>query len=328
MKSPKICVVGAGVVGLTTALEILKTIPDCELTIIADKFNSDTTSDGAAGLFAPVCTFRGPTKEITREWIKYSYEYYRKLLDSNCGVSELYGYILSNTTKEAAQDEVLSGIVKCYQPATEEELAGLSGNWKYGTYLCSLLIRGRRYLPWLLQTVVDNGCNIINKTISSFEELEGMYDVVVNCTGLQSATLCNDDRVVPIRGQILKVRVPNINRFYLCGDTYIIPHEFGIVSLGGTVQYNVSDTNLRPDDSHGIRNRCAEIFPELKMAEVVWEWVGLRPFRDVVRVEAETKGRLKLVHNYGHGGSGLTSAPATSRDAVKLVRQYLLSSNL
>ena len=92
----------------------------------------------------------------------------------------------------------------------------------------------------------------------------------------------------------VQVRVPNINRFYLFGDTYIIPYEFGIVSLGGTVQYNVSDTNLRRDDSQSIRNRCSTIFPELKTAEVVWEWVGLRPFRDVVRVEAETLGKLKV----------------------------------
>lgn len=328
MKKPKICVLGAGIVGLTTALEIQLMIPDCELTIIADKFNMDTTSDGAAGLFAPVCTFRGPTKEITREWIQYSYQYYKKLLHSNCGVSDVCGYILSDTTKEAAQDEMLCSVVHCYRPATEAELAQVSGNWKYGTYLCSLIIRGRKYLPWLLNNIQRNGCKIINKTVRSFAELEGKYNVVVNCTGLRSATLCNDNRVVPIRGQILKVRAPNINRFYLCGDTYIIPHEYGIVSLGGTVQYNVSDTNVRQDDTDSIRSRCARLFPELKEAVVAWEWVGLRPFRDVIRVEAETKGKLKLVHNYGHGGSGLTSAPATARDAVKLVQQQLLTSNL
>lgn len=328
MKPSKICVIGAGIVGLTTASEIQQTLPNCELTIIANKFNSDTTSDGAAGLFLPVCTFRGPTKEITREWIKYSYEYYKKLLNIDCGVFEVCGYILSNTTEEAAQAELLHGVVKDYRPASEQELAEISGNWKYGTYLCSLIIRGRKYLPWLLEILQQNGCKVVNKTISSFAELENIFDVVINCTGLQSATLCNDDRVVPIRGQILKVRAPNIDRFYLFGDTYIIPHNYGIVSLGGTAQYNVRDTNIRWDDRESIRERCSTMFPELKMATVAWEWVGLRPFRDVVRVEAETKGKLKLVHNYGHGGSGLTTAPATARDAVKLVQQLLLTSNL
>lgn len=328
MKAPKICVLGAGVVGLTTAFEIQKMIPDCELTIIADKFNSDTTSDGAAGLFTPFCTFRGPSKEITREWIEYSYQYYRKLLNSNCGVSEICGYFLSETTKEACQDEILSCLLPCYRPATEAELAQVSGQMKHGTYLCTLIIRGRKYLPWLTDNLQRNGCKIINKTINSFEELEGMYNVVVNCTGLQSRTLCNDNRVVPIRGQIVKVRTPNISRFYLCGDTYIIPYEYGIVSLGGTLQYNVSDTNVRQDDTESIRTRCARLFPELKTAPVAWEWVGIRPFRDVIRVEAETKGKLKLVHNYGHGGAGITAAPATARDAAKLVQQQLLTSSL
>ena len=46
----------------------------------------------------------------------------------------------------------------------------------------------------------------------------------------------------------------------------------------------------------------------LLQAEVVREWVGLRPGRSTVRLETELRpvaGRpqpLKIVHNYGHGG--------------------------
>ena len=47
-------VVGAGVVGLCTALNIQQTIPGCLVTVMADKFGEDTTSDGAAGIFRPV----------------------------------------------------------------------------------------------------------------------------------------------------------------------------------------------------------------------------------------------------------------------------------
>lgn len=96
----------------------------------------------------------------------------------------------------------------------------------------------------------------------------------------------------------IQVRAPHISRFYMNGDTYIIPHKYGIVSLGGTAQYNVKDITIRQDDTESIRSRCAKMFPELQKAEVAWEWVGLRPYRDVVRVEAETKGKLKVSYVY------------------------------
>lgn len=62
----KICVVGAGVVGLTTALELRNQFRDIDITILADNFNAETTSDGAAGLSMPYLNFRGPTEEITK----------------------------------------------------------------------------------------------------------------------------------------------------------------------------------------------------------------------------------------------------------------------
>lgn len=44
------------------------------------------------------------------------------------------------------------------------------------------------------------------KKINNFTELTDSYDVIVNCTGLQSRWLCGDEQVVPIRGQVIKVR--------------------------------------------------------------------------------------------------------------------------
>lgn len=59
-------VIGAGIVGLTTALELQKEFPNARVTIIADKFETETTSYVAAGIFRPGTNFAGPTEEITR----------------------------------------------------------------------------------------------------------------------------------------------------------------------------------------------------------------------------------------------------------------------
>jgi D-amino-acid oxidase len=52
--------------------------------------------------------------------------------------------------------------------------------------------------------------------------------------------------------------------------------------------------------------RCAEIEPRLLGAEIVAIRHGTRPKRSEVRVELDTGPGHPVVHNYGHGGSGLT----------------------
>lgn len=49
----KIAVVGSGVVGLTSALELQNEYRNANIFIIADKFFKETTSYVAAGIFRP-----------------------------------------------------------------------------------------------------------------------------------------------------------------------------------------------------------------------------------------------------------------------------------
>ena len=57
---------------------------------------------------------------------------------------------------------------------------------------------------------------------------------------------------------------------------------------------------------------------------VIREVVGLRPYRpEGFRVEAERVGNKLLVHNYGHGGAGITLSWGTASLALDLVRDSL-----
>lgn len=49
----EIAIIGAGVVGLSTALSIQEAFPKAKLTLFADKFNDKTLSSGAGGFFRP-----------------------------------------------------------------------------------------------------------------------------------------------------------------------------------------------------------------------------------------------------------------------------------
>jgi len=61
-----VCVLGAGIIGMTTAYLIKEKHSDWDVTIIADKFNDQTLSYIAAGIFRPSTSFSGPTPEITK----------------------------------------------------------------------------------------------------------------------------------------------------------------------------------------------------------------------------------------------------------------------
>ena len=74
-----------------------------------------------------------------------------------------------------------------------------------------------------------------------------------------------------------------------------------------------------------IYRRCVEFLPALADAEIDAAEpvrVGLRPFRRRnVRLEREPGSRI--VHNYGHGGSGVTFSWGCALEAAELVAGIL-----
>jgi D-amino-acid oxidase len=56
-------------------------------------------------------------------------------------------------------------------------------------------------------------------------------------------------------------------------------------------------------------------------ARILEHQVGLRPMRDVVRVEAQTLDGARLVHNYGHGGTGVGLSWGCAREVAALVAE-------
>ena len=61
---PKVCVVGAGIIGLSTAVSLQNSGINAEVTIIADKFSPETTSDVAAGIWSPHALGNTPSSLI------------------------------------------------------------------------------------------------------------------------------------------------------------------------------------------------------------------------------------------------------------------------
>ncbi len=127
------------------------------------------------------------------------------------------------------------------------------------------------------------------------------------------------------------VENPGIRDFF-CDDTpgaedltYIYPHA-DIVVLGGTAEPGVWE--LRPDESKAreIIRRCIAVEPLIAEARVIGQRVGLRPVRSRVRFANEWHGDTLLLHNYGHGGAGVTLSWGCAREIAVLVREMVRST--
>lgn len=328
--APKVAVIGAGVVGMTVA-DILQKRVKADVTILASKFHEDTVSRVAAGIFRPGTSFKGPSKPVTKKWIDDSWYYWQDILQSaeasEAGLMKLNAYIFSSIDYSITRNHYIEHLVPMYRKVDEDELNICGEGFKYGSCFSTVKIGCEKYLPWVEKRFLGSGGKIMTANIESLALLPQKYDMVFNCTGFGAKKLCEDHDLVPIRGQVVKVKAPWLKTaFYNDLDTYIIPGLDGVATLGGTRQYDSYNLDVCKYDMGAITERCYKMLPQLKKALIVETKVGLRPHRIPVRVEMELVSGVKVVHCYGHGGYGVTCAPGTANHAVNIGLDFLKSN--
>ncbi|KAI1895747.1 hypothetical protein AGOR_G00109830 [Albula goreensis] len=210
---------------------------------------------------------------------------------------------------------------------TEAELRRFPQH-KFGQALTTVKCECPFYLPWLEKRFKRAGGILKHGHVADLLELCHGYDVVVNCSGLAARALAGDSEVQAVRGQILRVHAPWLKHFIRDSDghTYIYPGRDS-VTIGGTRQEGDWRLAVDPRDTEGILERCHQLEPSLHGSVHLGEVVGLRPGRACPRLERallETQGRrVPVVHNYGHGGWGVSFSWGTALEALQLVRDSL-----
>jgi len=281
-----VCVIGAGVIGLPTAVYLQEQEPRAKVTLIAENFSSDTTSDIAAGLWRPYY-MSDPRTDLLKRWAESTYDYIDSLYredSAKYGAGRVSGYELNERREE---DPYWAECVPDFRHMTARELDRLGwGQFKDGFFYTSVYLECKKYLPIMLERFRSNGGIVQKRKLNSLNELEGMADVIVNCSGLASYHLVNDKTLYPIRGQVFKVRAPFIKHFVTTEDHYILLNH-DVITLGGTHQEGNWSTEIDSKDSRDIWEGTTALMPSVKQSTILGEYVALRPGRPTVRLEAE-----------------------------------------
>jgi len=311
-------VVGCGVIGLSVA--VLLREAGLDTRILATQLPPATTSGVAAALWYP---YKAYPEDRVLSWGERTFEVFERLSGTpESGVSLREGVeIWRERVAEPWWASAVPGVRRC----TEDELPP---GYRDGHAFVAPVVEMPVYLAYLMNRFARAGGSIHRRTVSSLEEPAREARVIVNCSGLGARELVEDASMRPIRGQVVRVRNPGLERFVLDeanpeGVTYVVPRSRDCI-LGGTAEEDAWDTEPDPEVAAGILRRCEALEPRLAGAEVLEHRVGLRPGRPEIRLEREdgTDG-VARVHNYGHGGSGVTLSWGCAEETLGLVREAL-----
>lgn len=314
IEKEKILVLGGGVSGLASGILLLENGYD--VTIWARELHPNTTSNKAAALWQPFLS--GPVDKVPG-WGKTTLDRYKKQMNENpnCGVMTMRTVLIfDKATPDPWWKDAVGEIKRLDQGSLPE-------GYVDGYEIDGFVIDTSRYMPYLMIKFADLGGRIVQRNVEDVNSVLESNNLIVNCTGLGSKSLFNDEELTPVRGQVIKVE-NNGFPYSLSDDegpnslAYIIPRHDDIV-LGGTEQ--MGDSNIEPnqEDTESILRRCAAINPAFKNVSIKEVTVGIRPGRKEIRLEVEEFENGSVIHNYGHGGSGFTLAWGCAEDVLSLV---------
>ncbi len=322
-----ILVIGCGVSGLTTGLLLLEA--GHRVSIWAKSLPPYTTSNAAGAVWHP---FKVDPPDKVAMWGAEALRRFKTLLTvPESGVIEAPALELC---VEPGKEPPWSGTVAGFRHATAEELRlGRPDGYVYET----LVIDTNRFLEYLRGQFLTRGGQITQRIVRDLGEAFAQSQIVINCTGLGARELVGDRDLHPSRGRVVRIRQRGFHQVLLNDEerssmAYVIPRIDDIV-LGGTFEEDVSGEQYHGEEyqesltldpvSEAIMQRCKSFEPAfagitaLDVLKVVSGW---RPIRSQVRLEREhPTPDTMLIHNYGHGGAGVTLSWGCAREVVELL---------
>ncbi len=208
-------VLGCGSPGLTAARQFQRR--GFEVTIYALSVPPDTTSNMSTAGFTPTSGLVSADRR-TPEWdaqfrqaAEISYRQLQLLVGRDFGVYWMDSYTATDDLPPEGGGADADLLPDQLRPNREREVFGPGEHpfpTRYAIRTAALSIEPSIYMDALMREFVQCGGRIVIRKFDTPRDLMSLNEVViVNCTGLGSKALFNDEELVPVKGQ-LSVLIP------------------------------------------------------------------------------------------------------------------------
>jgi glycine oxidase len=346
--SRTVTVVGGGAIGLSTAWELSQR--GFTVTVIDKNATGKGTSWAGAGIlppanlqnsFDPIDRLRGLSHQLFPEWA----EKLKTDTGIDPGIQRCGGLYLAETAGEIAAMFGMAEYwqemeIECNQLTLDEIICQESAlaSWWHNTNNAAAWhvpdeyqLRSPRYLAALKSACGQSGVSFLENTdVTDIRcsdgraemHYEGKWrttDHIVLTTGVWTGHIASslelELSIVPVRGQILllKTSEPLVHNIINMGQRYILARDDGHTLIGSNEEESGFELGTTESVLKSLLDFAAHLLPDLKSAEQVKAWSGLRPMTfDGFPMIGRVPGVENLYVAAGHHRSGLHLSPGTA----------------
>lgn len=331
--SPGVAILGSGIIGLSTA--IVAADEGLEVTIYSRTdgvtYGPTDASDKGGSVWFPALL--GGDASKVDVWASDSYEMFSELSRKpTSGVTATTEIELIDEVKSFQNPPKCVASINGFQ-ATPSHLLGsrlpeaTCGVWQFPTYIVSM----PSYLPFLHDEAGSRGIRIVRRAFDSPEQVNDLTEpAIVNCTGLGAAKLFGDRTLTAVKGHLLSFDPVDFPMTIGRNEFLLVPRAdallLGVLYLKefDSLAPQASDRDTILTEIHSWQQMDLLGLGlgrlDLTCDRIMDERCGLRPYRPGgVRLERDPASSKILIHNYGHGGSGVTTSWGCAIDAVQLL---------
>ncbi|MGB3837635.1 MAG: FAD-dependent oxidoreductase [Rhodanobacter sp.] len=314
----RIGILGAGVAGLVTAVELAGRGARVEIIERAPD-HARACAWVAGGMLAPWCEQASAEPQVATLGAP-AVEWWQRHFDGTVQ----RGTLVVAATRDAGELALFGRRTERFEPIDAERIGALepelAGRFRQGLFFPDEAhLDPRRALPALAAQLTAAGVAIRYGVDADAARIDA--DRIVDCRGLAARDTLEDLRGV--RGEMIVVRSPDIQlsrpvrllhpRFGL----YVVPRGDGVFMLGGTLLESSSHDPMTVRSAMDVLNTAYALHPAFAEAEILELGVGVRPAFPDNLPRVLRRGRTVYLNGlYRHG---FLLAPAMAQQAARLI---------
>jgi D-amino-acid dehydrogenase len=351
----KLVVIGAGILGASTAYHLAKA---GESVLLVDRGDVGQATDAAAGIVCPWLSQR--RNKSWYQLVKGGARYYPTLVEMLKEDGEMEtGYRkvgaislhkdpskleqMAERALKRREDAPEIGEIKILTPKETKQLVPPLAP-EYGSVYVSggARVNGRAMRDALVNGAMKNGASLVRGASASFaandlsvpgvmvngERIEA--DIIVVAGGAWASEMLKplglNFSVKPQKAQIIHLGMDEMETadwpvVMPPNDQYLLGFEAGRVVIGATHEDETGfDSRVTAGGIHEVLTKALEIAPGLTGASILETRVGFRPFTPgFLPIFGAVPGFTGLYVANGLGASGLTSGPYLGSELTKLI---------